>query len=203
MMRLLRCRISRVGVALWVLGLAACTTPRARPDPDIITIAVRAAPNNLDPRLANDETTARIGQLVLNGLMELDDNMRARPKLAERLEQTSPTTYVAHLRRGVRFHDGHELSSRDVVYSYRRLLDPEFTSPYKSAFRPLAAIEAVDEYTVLFTLKEPFAAFPAQLVEPGIVPDGAGAEMSTAPVGTGLYRFIRYVVDDRVEFAVF
>jgi peptide/nickel transport system substrate-binding protein len=203
MTRLLRFRLSRLGVALWVLGLAACTAPPARPDPDIITIAVRAAPNNLDPRLANDETTARIGQLVLNGLMELDDNMRARPKLAERLEQTSPTTYLAHLRRGVKFHDGHELTSRDVVYSYRRLIDPEFTSPYKSAFRPLASVDAVDDYTVLFTVKEPFAAFPAQLVEPGIVPDGAGAEMSTAPVGTGPYRFRRYVVDDRVEFAAF
>lgn len=192
------------GLGPLALGLvvAACGPAAAPLDPNIITIAIRAAPNNLDPRLANDDATARIGQLVANGLMELGDDMRARPKLAERLEQTSPITYVAHLRRGVTFHDGHELTSRDVVYSYQRLIDPDFQSPYKSAFRSLASVRALDDDSVEFTLREPFASFPAQLVEPGIVPDGAGP-MTTNPIGTGPYRFVRYVVDDRVEFAAF
>lgn len=190
-------------LCLLPVALASCQSSTPPPDPDIITIAIGAAPNNLDPRLANDGTTARIGQLVTNGLMELDDRMRPRPKLAERLEQTSPTTYVAYLRRGVAFHDGHELTSRDVVYSYRRLIDPGFVSPYKSAFRQLAAVDAVDDYTVRFTLKEPFAAFAAQLVEPGVVPDGAGADQALRPIGTGPYRFSRYVADDRLEFTAF
>jgi peptide/nickel transport system substrate-binding protein len=197
-------RLWVAGFAIWVSGCAvACSRDATPRDPQIITIAVRAAPNNLDPRLANDETTARIGQLVFSSLMDLSDDLRPVPKLALRLDNPDPLTYIAHLRRGVKFHDGHELTSRDVVYSYRMMLDPEFVSPYKIAFRMLGAVRALDDYTVEFTLKEPFAAFPTQLVEPGVVPDGAGESLSTFPIGTGPYRFVKYVVDDRIEFSAF
>lgn len=190
-----------LGFGLVCLGLAACAQPDTPSNPNVVTIAVRAAPNNLDWRLANDETTARIGQLVSDSLMILTDDMRPVPRLAERLDHPGPTTYVAHLRRGVKFHDGHELTSRDVVYSYERLIDPAFVSPYKSAFGPLAGVRALDDYTVEFTLKEPFAAFPTQLTEPGIVPAGSGP--MARPIGTGPYKFVRYVVDDRLEFEAF
>ena len=54
----------------------------------------------------------------------------------------------------------------------------------------------------MFTLKEPFASFPVNLVIP-IVPDGAGPGLRDRPVGTGPYRFVRYATDDRVELAPF
>jgi peptide/nickel transport system substrate-binding protein len=56
---------------------------------------------------------------------------------------------------------------------------------------------------VRFTLAEPFAAFPIQLVQPPVVPDGAGARMRTSPVGTGPYRFVRYDTDDTVVLSAF
>ena len=67
----------------------------------------------------------------------------------------------------------------------------------------LASVRALDDYRVEFTLKEPFGAFPIQLVTPPIVPAGAGADLATHPVGTGPYRFVRYDVDDKVVLAPF
>ena len=67
--------------------------------------------------------------------MDIGDDLRVAPDLAERLENPDPLTYVAHLRRGVQFHDGHELTSKDVVYTFASFLDPAFISPYKGAFR--------------------------------------------------------------------
>ncbi len=190
-----------IGALLMCAAAGCATTPV--PDPGIITLAIRSSPNNLDPRRANDESSARAGQLLFTPLMDWSDDLRAVPKLAERLDNPDPLTYVAHLRHGVKFHDGHELTSKDVVYTYESMLDPEFVSPYKSAFRSLASVRAVDRYTVEFKLTQPFAAFPLQLITPPIVPDGAGESLSTTPVGTGPYRFTRYLVDDRLELAAF
>lgn len=197
-------RFARHGAALVVAcGAFACGRGSDPRDPRVITVAIRTGPNNLDPRLANDETTAHVAQLVFSSLMDLDDRLQPVPELALRLDNPDPLTYVAHLRRGVRFHDGHELMSRDVVYSYEAMLDPSFVSPYKSAFRALASVSAIDDYTVRFTLKEPFPAFPAQLVEPPVVPADAGPALSTFPIGTGPYRFVRYETDDHVELSAF
>jgi peptide/nickel transport system substrate-binding protein len=157
----------------------------------------------LDPRLANDEATARIAQLVFTSLMDLGPDLRPAPRLARRLDNPDPLTYVAHLRHGVLFHDGHELTARDVVYTFGAFLDPKFISPYKGAYRVLRSVRAVDDYTVEFTLREPFAAFPVQLTTPPVVPAGAGDALTRFPIGTGPYRFVRYDVDDQVVLAAF
>lgn len=182
-------------------ALGACARPAAVA-PGTITMAVFAAPNSFDPRVATDEVSQKVAQLVYDNLLTFDDRLRVVPGLAERWEQPDPTTYLVHLRRGVRFHDGHELTSADVAYTFGSLIDPDFVSGRKGAYRLLDRVDEVDRYTVRFTLKEPFGSFPVNLVMP-IVPDGAGPGVRTHPVGTGPYRFVRYAVDDRVELARF
>jgi peptide/nickel transport system substrate-binding protein len=175
---------------------------RPTDNPNVIVVGVTSGPNNLDPRIGTDDVSGKISQLVFNNLMTLDEHLRVVPDLAERLDHPDPTTWVATLRQGVRFHDGHELTSADVVFTFRSLLDPALLSPRKGAYRMVEAIDARDRYTVVFTLKEPFGSFPVQLVLP-IVPDGAGPAFRAHPVGTGPYRFVKNVVDDRVELEAF
>ena len=184
-------------VGALVAGCAAAPTPSG-----VITIAVVSSPNTFDPRIGTDEASQRVYQLVYDNLLTLDDQLRVAPGLATDWQQPDPLTYVVHVRRGVRFHDGHELTADDVVYTFASLIDPAFVSPRKGAYRVLASVSAVDAYTVRFTLKEPFGSFPIQLVMP-VVPKGAGPELRQHPVGTGPYRFLRYAVDDRLELAPF
>ena len=183
----------------------ACVSQEPPPDPNIITIAARVGPNNLHPLKANDEGTARVGELMYDSLMDWGDDLRAYPTLAERLEQPDPQTYVVHLRRGVKFHDGHELTARDVVYTYSLFLDPAFVTPLKGAFTMMAGVRAVDDYTVKFSLKAPFPSFPVNnLVPVPILPAGVDeATLARTPNGTGPYRFVRYATDDKVEMAAF
>lgn len=182
--------------------LATACIHRPTTNPNVLVVGVTSGPNNLDPRIGTDDVSAKTAQLVFNNLMTLDDHLRVVPDLAERLDNPDPVTYVATLRRGVKFHDSHELTAADVVYTFKSLLDPGFVSPRKGAYRGVASIEARDRYTVVFTLKQPFGSFPVNLVIP-IVPDGAGASFRDHPIGTGPYRFVRYLVDDRVELAAF
>ena len=108
--------------------------PQAPHDPSIITIAVRSGPNSLDPRLSNDEGTQRMSQLVYSPLLEHGDDLRIRPALALRFDNPDPLTYIVYLRHGVTFHDGHELTSRDVVYTFKSILDPALLSPFEVRF---------------------------------------------------------------------
>ena len=193
--------------AVWVVAVAIAGVTAgcggAQPArPDYVTVGIRSAPNNLDPRIGSDEGSARVSQLVYSRLMRIDEQLRVVPNLATRLDNPDPLTYVAHLRSGVRFHDGHELTAKDVVYTFGSFLDPEFVSPYKGAFRALSSVRALDDYTVEFKLSEPFGSFPIQLVFP-IVPADAGDSLRAFPIGTGPYRFVSYAVDDQVVLSAF
>ena len=183
----------------------ACSRSSPPPDPSIITVAARVGPNSLHPLKANDEGTTRVAALVYESLMEIGEDLRARPALAERLDNPDPLTFIAHLRRGVKFHDNRELTAKDVVFTFSQFLDPAFISPYKGAFTVMSSVRALDDYTVEFKLKEPFAAFPfANLVPIDIVPASIDeASLTTFPIGTGPYRFVRYDVDDKVELSAF
>ena len=200
-------RTLAIGLAvcfLQSLALEGCTRLPTLDNPGFITIAVRSGPNTLDPRLSNDEATQRMSQLVYSPLLEHSNDLRIRPALAQRFDNPDPLTYVAHLHHGVRFHDGHELTSRDVVYTFKSILDPALRSPFKGAFRSLKDVTALDQYTVVFTLTEPFAAFPMQLTGvPPIVPADAGDSLKTFPIGTGPYRFVRYEADDTLVLSAF
>jgi peptide/nickel transport system substrate-binding protein len=188
----------------WAALVLICTAchDRPRPNPDVLVVALPTGPNNLDPRVGLDDTSQKIGDLIFDSLFELDDRLRVSPRLAERLDHPTLTTYVVTIKQGVRFHDGHELTSADVVYTFRSFLDPDFVSSRKGGYRELQSVEALDRYSVLFTLVRPFTSFPINLIMP-IVPDGAGAGFARKPVGTGPYRFVRYAVDDFVELAPF
>jgi peptide/nickel transport system substrate-binding protein len=185
-------------------ALIGCAQPQASAPAGAIVVGVRTGPNNLDPRLGNDEASARVTQLMFNQLFEIGDDLRPKPMLAERLENPDPLTYRVALRRGVKFHDAHELTARDVVFTYSQMIDPSFVSPAKGAFRALKSVTAIGDYGVVFKLNEPFTSFASQLAgPPAIVPAGAGPDFGQHPVGTGPYQFVRFAVDDQVVLAPF
>jgi peptide/nickel transport system substrate-binding protein len=190
-------------LAFWVAFAAACARPQSfSSDPNVVTVLVRLSPLNFDPRVGTDEVSQRVHELVYSGLMVNDEHLRVAPGVAARLDNPDPLTYIAHLRRGIRFHDGHELTAKDVVYTFSSFLDPDFVSPRKGAYRMLGSVTAMDDYTVVFKLKEPSGSFPIQLVMP-IVPAEAGDSLRTFPIGSGPYRFVRYLADEQVELSAF
>ena len=114
---------ARVLLACCILHFAllvGCGRREQPPDPDIITVAARVGPNSLHPLKANDEGTARVSQLVFESLMDIGDDLNVIPALAERFETPDAVTFIVHLRRGVKFHDGRDFTSKDVVFTFQR-----------------------------------------------------------------------------------
>jgi peptide/nickel transport system substrate-binding protein len=188
-------------VVATLLSVGCVHRPTA--NPNLIVASLTNGPNNLDPRIGTDDTSQKLHDLMYDNLVALDEHLRVTPRLAERIDHPDPLTYIAILRKGVRFHNGHELSADDVVYTYGFMLDPTFVSAKKGAYRELESVSAADPYTVVFKLKVPFESFPINLNVLPIIPKGAGPEIRDHPIGTGPYEFIRYDVDDKIELKAF
>jgi peptide/nickel transport system substrate-binding protein len=168
---------------------------------NVIVVGMTNSATNLDPRVGTDEASQKIHQLVFNTLLHIDNQLRVVPELAESIDHPNPLTYVAHIRKGVLFHNNRELTAADVVYTFRSFLDPAFKGR-SGAYRVLASVHALDPYTVEFTLKNPLNSFPINLVM-GIVQDGSGAANARSPIGTGPYRLAEFVSDDHVTLKPF
>ncbi len=181
-------------------------TPEPKTDSETLTIALEASPTNLDPRKATDVASARVTQLVFSGLLKKDQQSNLVPDVALSWEQPDSTTYMFHLRQGVTFHDGSSLTARDVKYTFLSIMDPAFKSPRRGSFEELKQIEVLDDYTVKFILKKPFAPFLINMTL-GIVPAHAAqaveGEFSRKPIGSGPFKLIDWQADEKLVFSAF
>jgi len=182
------------------LGAASCSRPSAQRQ-DVI-VALANSPTNLDPGVGLDEASQKMHQLLFSSLVRIDESLRIVPDLATRFDTSDHQTYIATIPPGVRFHNGQEMTSADVAFTFRRFLDPAFVSARKGAYKPLTSIEIVDRYTVAFHLAAPSASFPINFVM-GIVPAGTGPDAARHPIGSGPYALTEFVPDDHVALAPF
>jgi peptide/nickel transport system substrate-binding protein len=185
-----------------VLLLSFLTCARA-PDPGTLVMIIESSPANLDPRIGTDAASERIGALIFDSLVERDEHFNLRPSLAERWEVPDPKTYIFHLRPGVRFHDGRPLGARDVKWTFDSLMDGTVISSRSGAYRLVESVEAPDDATVIFHLKEPFAPLLWNLSNGalGIVPYGSGKDFNQHLVGSGPFRLVRAELDKEVVLA--
>lgn len=149
----------------------------------------RSGRESLDPhirdsfRAVNDLIYGRLARYSVSGL---------DAELAESWEANEEgTEWIFNLREGVTFHDGKPFTAQDVIYSFRRVADPELRSSLASfvAVVDLDGMEALDDLTLRIPLTRPYADFP--LVGPAGVPiiaDGSGDTVVTTGNGTGPFK---------------
>jgi oligopeptide transport system substrate-binding protein len=207
-----------------LLGCSRAAPPEARAE-QVFRFRLHEDPPTLDPALANDQFSEAILLNVNRCLVELDPGtLELKPAVAESWTLSEDRLlYTFRLRDGVRFHNGRPLTSKDVVYSFTRLLTPGTNSPRRFLLEPVAGasdfiegrsptvagLSAPDDRTVTVRLSRPFAPFLSELtmVNASIVPkevyDDPQKGYLRAPVGCGPFRFGRWEQANFIELLAF
>jgi len=180
-------------------GTPTATTTGAQTYRDVLRIGLDVDAGTIDPRVSRATTTVRVIEQVYDSLIDLDDNLQPQPCLAESWENPDPLTWIFHLRRGVKFHNGADFTSLDVKKTYEDIINPEIASTARATFSVIQNINADDPYTVIFNLREPYAPLLPQL-NIGIVPKDAGHPdtFGLNPIDTGPYIFKEWLRNSRI-----
>jgi peptide/nickel transport system substrate-binding protein len=170
-----------------------------------LVICQPAEPPGLDPT-AN--TAAAIDRVVwaniYETLVKVDDQGSLVPGLARSWTVSDDgKTYTFMLRKGVSFHNGEAFNAGVAKWNLDRAAAEKTTNPHPEYFRVIAASEAVDDTTLQVTLKKVDALFLIHLAEgdAAMLPMKGHAQAKSNPVGTGPFRFVKWVQGDRVEMA--
>lgn len=180
--------------AATALALFAATPPAIAADPipksgGVLKIATLGL-DTADPH----RHTGSIGvqQVYAESLTSIADDGSVKPWLAESYEvSTDGRAYTFTLREGVRFHNGREMTSSDVLASFERIKANVTKGWLASAMKQVEGLSAPDRRTFVVQLSKPYAAFLNLISEAWILaPESPGwASTITQPIGTGPFKF--------------
>jgi peptide/nickel transport system substrate-binding protein len=158
--------------------------------------------------VTTDASSHEAAGYVFNGLVRYDKNLKLEGELAESWEVSPDGKRITfHLRKGVKWHDGAPLTSDDVMFTYRRMIDPRTPTAYGEDFRQVRRADAPDPHTFVVEYARPFApalaswgmhVLPKHLLEK--YPDISKSPLNKKPVGTGPYRFVEWRTGEKVVF---
>jgi len=200
----------RISFVLILVLLTACgggekgkSGGGAAADKNHLVIAAMSSPTNLDSRVGNDNVSGRMFDLIYSGLVRVTPNMDYAPDIAEKWETPDDKTIVFHLNPNAKFHNGQPVKAADVKWTYDSLMAENFITSKKSGYAAVDHIEAPDEHTIIFKLKEANAGIFDNLTL-GILPTGADTNTyKSKPIGAGPYKVVDFRADDRVELEAF
>ena len=165
-----------------------------------LTLGVRAGPESIDPHFTATGTHAEALKHVFDTLTHSGDQLQIEPGIAESWRVIDPTTWEFRLRRGVKFHDGSDMTAEDVAASIRRMQVLSGPNPTRIYVRRVQEVRIVDPHTIHVVTSGPSPTLPndfirvfitkASLTE-GLTPETANEAFNSgrAAIGTGPYRF--------------
>ncbi len=135
-----------------------------------------------------------------NALTRVNPNSEYEGDLAESWNISEDSlTYTFNLKKDIKFHDGSDFTSEDVVFTYETVKDNQADNENVDLTR-LKDVEAIDDYTVKFTLSEPYSPFFDSIALLGIVPSDAydSEDFDKSPIGTGPWKVVQYNTDQQI-----
>ncbi len=181
-----------------------------------LVVRMTVDPPSLNRLVDSDWWGARIAELVYERLVDMDPyddpDYAYRPVLAESWEESEDgTVFTFKLRRDVSWHDGKPFTAHDVIATFDKVLHPETRSVHVRAYmEELESVEALDDYTVRFTWKQPYALAMSAMgttIQPGHIigpmspsdyNEATSNPLHRRPLGTGPWRFVEWASNRRI-----
>lgn len=171
----------------------------------VLRVGLATEPASMDPQYSTTGATQQASQQVFETIVARNRFLQPAPGLALSWTQVDPLTWEIKLRKGVKFHNGKEMTSEDVAFSVKRIHRvPDSPSSYKRNVAAIKEVVAVNPYTVRFLLKEPSPQLPIDLsfiyVLPSTTPMDASQDdfnKGKCTIGTGPFKFVEWIRGDR------
>lgn len=166
-----------------------------------LILGTTGSPTLFNAYYSTDGASRVIEDLLFSGLVTINREFKPEGDVAESWDVTEDgLKWTFKIRQGIKFHDGHELTADDVIFSYSLPLNADYTGPYSLPFKVIKEINKVDDYTVDFVLTEPYAPFITITATMGVLPkhilgDVPVAELgkhefnTKSPIGSGPFKF--------------
>jgi len=161
--------------------------------------------SNLIPILSSDSTSHSIAGMIFNGLVKYDKDMKVTGDLAKSWDISDDGLEITfHLKKGVRWHDGHPFTADDVLFTYRLTIDPRTPTAYAGDFLRVKSAQVIEPHTFRVTYGEPFApaltswsasVLPRHLLEGK---DITKTPFARHPIGTGPYMFKEWKTGQKI-----
>jgi peptide/nickel transport system substrate-binding protein len=205
----MRTAVMRWGVLL-VVAMCLLAVPSAAPAQGReITISQTADAGTMDPGKTTLILNVNFMYNLYDALTRWDTALKLQPGLATSWKNVSDTVWEFTLRQGVKFHDGAPLTAEDVKATIERLMTPG-KSLYQASFATVSSVEVAGSHMIRVTTKSPDSLLPVRMAQMGsqIIParfarsDAGLVELARKPVGTGAYKLVQWVKDDRVVMEV-
>jgi peptide/nickel transport system substrate-binding protein len=194
-----------IAALLVVIGTSGAVSRAAAQVPDPLVVAQGVDMQTGDPHKTTLTHAVNVLANLYDTLVWRDASLALKPGLALSWRAVDATTWEFKLRPGVKFHNGEPFNAHAVKFSFERMLDPKTRWPGTGALRLIKSITVVDDLTVRFVTERPWPLMPrflgyyGAIVPPGYLAQQGEDALVRHPVGTGPYRFVRWVKDDRVE----
>lgn len=181
-----------------LLAGAAALLPAPAPA-QTLTMGVIAGPESLDPHFTATGTHSEALKHVFDTLTHSGDRLQIEPGLAESWRVINPTTWEFRLRRGVKFHDGSDMTAEDVAASIRRMQTLSGPNPTRIYVRRVQEVRIVDPHTIQIVTDGPAPTLPNDFIRlfitsaratAGLTPENSNEAFNAgrAMIGTGPYR---------------
>lgn len=173
------------------------------PKRDSVTIALATDVSSLNPYGQDNNVTNQVMFHVYEPLVTQDRDLSIIPCLADSWEESEDgMTWTFKLHEGVKFHDGSDFTSEDVVASYDYAREPG--SSYNSRFTSVESVEAVDDYTVVIHMKNKYPLLLTDLAMVCIsnkenIEGKTPEEVGSSVIGTGRYKLVEHVKEDHID----
>jgi len=171
-----------------------------------LTLATRKDVSTMNPLVRTMSTDQSIRDLIYEALLVLNERGAIKPQLAESYEVSKDgKVYTFRLRRGVKFHNGQEMTAEDVKYAIDYTLNPKNGAYGRSRLALVEGAKVADKYTLKIYLKSRSAAFLSALTDIkafSVIPKDSikSIKPNEFPPGTGPFRFIDWQVKQRIIF---
>jgi peptide/nickel transport system substrate-binding protein len=191
-------------LAVSLATVALLVTPAAAQKGFTITIAPPADAVTMDPGRSTQVLTVNYFHNLYDTLTRWDTSLKLQPGLATAWKNVNETTWDFTLRPGVKWHDGAPLTAEDIKATLERNMIPGKTV-VQSGFATFEAVQIPNPSTIRIVTKKPDPLVPVRLAQMGayIVPaklttDEGVKELARKPVGSGAYKFVEWIRDDRL-----